>query len=180
MDHTTWFKKYMNMFNNCYFKNGWCHSCGKAEGPGKELCFYSDPFWFPNLINKKKEPSNWELGIRDYKGQKEIKKNKAVFEPGRIEYWAGNPLSKKQRRRQPAKISVKRAKIYERDGWKCVYCGSEYKLTIDHMIPVSIGGTNRNENLQTCCISCNNAKANLSLDEFLESDYLKTVLGLVE
>jgi len=55
-------------------------------------------------------------------------------------------------------LKVNRARIYKRDGHKCVYCGSNKNLTIDHVLPKSRGGTNRWTNLVTCCGSCNRKK----------------------
>lgn len=47
---------------------------------------------------------------------------------------------------------------YTRDGFRCVYCESIERLTIDHIIPVTRGGGNDPENLQTLCRKCNSAK----------------------
>ena len=55
-------------------------------------------------------------------------------------------------------LKVNRARIYKRDGHKCVYCGNHKNLTIDHVLPKSRGGTNRWTNLVTCCGSCNRKK----------------------
>lgn len=49
------------------------------------------------------------------------------------------------------------AKILERDG-VCIYCGSEVFLNIDHIIPVTMGGSNNESNLGACCETCNQAK----------------------
>lgn len=49
----------------------------------------------------------------------------------------------------------KRIQIYKRDGFACVYCGSEDDLQIDHIHPVSKGGGNEAGNLQTLCRTCN-------------------------
>ena len=56
--------------------------------------------------------------------------------------------------------SKKRKKIYARDGYKCRKCGSTEFLTIDHIIPVSKGGSDENNNLQTLCSDCNTKRGN--------------------
>ena len=58
----------------------------------------------------------------------------------------------------PSTVSVKRKVIYERDGNKCLKCGSVENLTIDHIMPLSKGGNNSNNNLQTLCAECNMSK----------------------
>jgi 5-methylcytosine-specific restriction endonuclease McrA len=52
----------------------------------------------------------------------------------------------------------KREKVYKRDCYKCVSCGSGENITIDHIKPVSKGGTNKIDNLQTMCFPCNQKK----------------------
>jgi 5-methylcytosine-specific restriction endonuclease McrA len=64
---------------------------------------------------------------------------------------------------KPAKLSRKR--IYKRDGYACVYCGSEKHLTLDHVLPRSRGGRNTWDNLVACCSSCNHHKGNKTPDE---------------
>ena len=52
--------------------------------------------------------------------------------------------------------------VFERDGFTCRYCGHQpptVKLVIDHMIPVSKGGTNDEANLLTSCEACNGGKS---------------------
>lgn len=41
---------------------------------------------------------------------------------------------------------------------KCLCCGSKEKMTIDHVIPLILGGTNSIENIQPLCGSCNSKK----------------------
>lgn len=55
-------------------------------------------------------------------------------------------------------LPKKRIRVFMRDGYKCVLCGIEDDLTIDHIIPVSRGGSNRMKNLQTLCRTCNQNK----------------------
>jgi len=48
--------------------------------------------------------------------------------------------------------------VWQRDGGKCVRCGSNQNLEFDHIIPVVMGGANTARNLQLLCESCNRAK----------------------
>ena len=50
-------------------------------------------------------------------------------------------------------------KVWNRDGGKCVKCGSNEKLEFDHMIPVSKGGANTYRNIQLLCEPCNRKKS---------------------
>ncbi len=51
-----------------------------------------------------------------------------------------------------------RAKIMERDRYRCLACGATGGLVIDHILPVLQGGDNDPMNLQTLCRSCNSKK----------------------
>lgn len=53
-----------------------------------------------------------------------------------------------------------RNEIFERDGYKCIQCGSTVSLQIDHILPFSKGGKTVKENLQTLCKICNVKKGN--------------------
>lgn len=57
------------------------------------------------------------------------------------------------------KISARyRLVILRRDGFKCGYCGRIGRpkgMHVDHLIPVSIGGTNDPFNLMAACAKCN-------------------------
>lgn len=58
---------------------------------------------------------------------------------------------------------AERAKILERSGGKCLCCGKQLKpedFTVDHVVPLSRGGTNDIENLVALCFNCNSFKSN--------------------
>lgn len=61
-----------------------------------------------------------------------------------------------------------RFEIIRRDGNRCTYCGNgppDVTLTVDHVIPRALGGTNEPSNLVTACKDCNAGKSSTSPDE---------------
>lgn len=55
----------------------------------------------------------------------------------------------------------KRFEVFKRDGFTCQYCGKtppEAVLEVDHVQPVSKGGTDDKVNLLTACFDCNRGK----------------------
>lgn len=54
--------------------------------------------------------------------------------------------------------TMRRLKIMLRDGGRCVECESVKELSIDHIVPVSKGGSDEDDNLQTLCRRCNSSK----------------------
>ena len=62
-----------------------------------------------------------------------------------------------ERRRSPIPENVRRA-VFERDGGRCVECGTTFGIQYDHVIPWSMGGADTVENLQILCTTCNQTK----------------------
>jgi len=60
-------------------------------------------------------------------------------------------------------IQYTRENIFHRDKNICQYCGLKFKrdeLTLDHILPKSLGGKNTWTNVVVCCKRCNNVKGN--------------------
>lgn len=60
---------------------------------------------------------------------------------------------------------VNRREVLKRDGHTCQYCGSRKRLTLDHVIPRSKGGTHTWDNVVTACEPCNSLKGDRLLHE---------------
>jgi 5-methylcytosine-specific restriction endonuclease McrA len=57
-----------------------------------------------------------------------------------------------------SKVPFSKRNVMVRDGFVCVYCGSNEMLTIDHVLPVSRGGKSTFENCVSACKKCNSKK----------------------
>jgi len=61
-----------------------------------------------------------------------------------------------------------RFEVFKRDKFTCQYCGRmapDVILQVDHINPVSKGGTNDILNLVTSCLDCNSGKSNVELSD---------------
>lgn len=66
------------------------------------------------------------------------------------------------RQRQEVRRGGWKEKTYRLQGGICVYCNQKHDLsswTVDHIIPLALGGTNERENLIGACKGCNYKKA---------------------
>ncbi len=63
-----------------------------------------------------------------------------------------------------------RKTVYANGNGKCAICGKAVKfkdMHINHIQPLSAGGTNKFKNLQIACRSCNSMKSYLAMNDFL-------------
>ena len=63
--------------------------------------------------------------------------------------------------RPQREVRLTRRNIHARDLGRCHYCGKRFpsrELTVDHVIPRSLGGRDTWENLVTACVPCNSRK----------------------
>lgn len=66
-----------------------------------------------------------------------------------------------------------RFEVLRRDNHACRYCGAsspEVKLTIDHVVPVALGGRDDPANLVTACATCNAGKTSMAPGQALVDD----------
>lgn len=70
-------------------------------------------------------------------------------------------------KREPLSKKI-RFEVFKRDKFTCQYCGAsspDVILEVDHITPVSKGGTNDLLNLITSCRNCNRGKTNKELSD---------------
>lgn len=68
---------------------------------------------------------------------------------------------------------MRRERIFERDAWRCVYCGLVFpaeELTVDHVQPRMRGGDASEGNLVAACRGCNTRKGGVPVWQFLRDD----------
>ena len=91
------------------------------------------------------------------------------------------PKPKPKRNKRVGIGNSLRFKIFMRDNFTCQYCGVNkeedgVKLEVDHIIPVSKGGTNKKSNLTTACFRCNRGKSNKVIPNTKASNDKETII----
>lgn len=67
-----------------------------------------------------------------------------------------------------------RWKVFQRDGYKCRYCGKTgIPLTVDHLICWEALGPTIEANLATSCKKCNKTRGDMPYDAWLQSQYYR-------
>lgn len=77
---------------------------------------------------------------------------------------------KGNRKQQSARRWAIKTELIKKNGNKCGYCfRRHYKkyLTLDHMQPLSKGGSDTKDNMILACKECNEVKADMDIDEWI-------------
>src|SRR3990167_9781233 len=83
----------------------------------------------------------------------------AKNKPSKDDYEITKKTKIRQRNSVPPAI---KHEVFKKNNYKCVECvktNKDISIEVDHIIPVSQGGTDELDNLQTLCFHCNRAKA---------------------
>ncbi len=123
----------------------------------------NDKVKFYNNLIKKDEKENLNKRIQSQKDRIKLeiltkKEQREVREIAKKELEIEGFIESKKRR-EPIPQEIQDI-VWNRDGGKCVKCGSQENLEFDHIIPFSKGGSNTARNLQLLCQKCNREKSN--------------------
>ena len=99
------------------------------------------PDWLKNKVNK------YCLQAKDFKQKKINRQAKDFF------------IELRRREFQSLRKNLI-IMLINRDDYKCKVCEKHDNITVDHIIPLSKGGTDELDNLQLLCRSCNSSKGN--------------------
>lgn len=72
-----------------------------------------------------------------------------------------------------------RYEVLRRDGFACRYCGGtapDVRLTVDHVMPVALGGNDEPSNLVAACVDCNSGKASTKPDDATVADVARDAM----
>ena len=108
---------------------------------------------------------------RRLSSQKYAKNHREIKNAYQRKWRKANPLKRANHentyrgsRRHPDAISsaeLERLRIEHGD--RCCYCGNVRKLTVEHIVPLSKGGTHTGDNILFACRPCNSSKFNKDL-----------------
>lgn len=150
-----------------------CLQCGLSYEPTREwqkTCCYECGYFYQN--SKKPKSQNTGKCVRCSKSL-EDKKSHAIYCSKTCKSMDHNF---KHRSKTRTTSTARRASIYKRDGGRCYLCQKELdakSFHLDHLIPVSRGGSNEPNNLAVACPSCNKSRGNR-----IEEAQLRKILEL--
>lgn len=70
----------------------------------------------------------------------------------------GSEMDRVRKRTRTQEFFSRKKEVLSRDNNTCQNCGSKKDLQIDHITPISRGGSNEKSNLQVLCRDCNLSK----------------------
>ena len=66
-------------------------------------------------------------------------------------------------------------RVFERDEYKCRYCGQKRPLTVDHVITWENFGATLDDNLVAACKKCNKIRGRMSYSDWIASEEYRKV-----
>jgi 5-methylcytosine-specific restriction endonuclease McrA len=142
------FGKTTHKNGNVYFKRE-CNQCRNK----KNLLL----LWKKGIKKRQTIKDESDTG-KEAKRKKKNAQNK-MWREKNPEKWKISNRANKHRRRAAGAVDINlwNLKLRLLD-YSCACCGIKENITIDHILPISKGGSNSIDNLQPLCLTCNKTK----------------------
>ena len=119
----------------------------------------------PEVKKKRRE------AMREYSKRPEVKERLRQYRRDNAEYFATHARNRRAvEKARGSHTDEDVAEILASQDGRCVYCrkqvGDDYH--VDHVVPITKGGSNNKDNLQICCPSCNRHKSDRDPVEFAQ------------
>ena len=120
----------------------------------------------PSLISRLANTITWVERLRTLYPVRHIRVESAVFD---TQLMQDAEISGEQYQQGTLTGWQLRSYVFHRDGHRCAYCENARaeRYELDHVVPKSLGGSDRVSNLVVSCHDCNEAKGNALVSEFL-------------
>jgi 5-methylcytosine-specific restriction endonuclease McrA len=161
-------------------RSGYCKRCRSCENIRRRRLYKENENRRKRILEanrKSRETNGRYLDKRKVYDQKYIEKNKDKVRCSKRAWDRRNPeavrMKVRNRRSKIRKLSGRCTPTQWMDrlayyGGKCRYCGCSGKMTADHRVPISRGGTGFPSNLVPACLSCNSRKRDMTELEYIE------------
>ena len=132
-----------------------CKDCVKAEKAIRE----SMPGVKENRAKKERE----RRSLHKDRINKTLREHRTTYLRDNVRMQLKNSISKRKSKLKDGITTQELITWQSEQVPICVYCGTTENLSIDHITPLSKGGTHTTDNLALACRSCNSSKNNNSL-----------------
>ena len=138
-------------YKNSYAKDGCSSQCKQCIST-----YHSE---------KKEQKREYDYYYR-IRNRQRIKKVKDLYHSNNRELERSLGHARRARKNENGVFSVSKKELKKLYNSPCFYCGSLNKITIDHVVPISRGGTHGIGNLVAACAFCNGSKNSKFLIEW--------------
>lgn len=137
----------------------YCNTCGKVK-PISEFTTRGT-----TVNGKPTYESSCKDCIREYKRLYQIRYNKTKKGNANLR----TKSARRNRHNSTGDLTaIQWQNILEIFDFKCAYCGSTEKLSMEHIVPVAKGGAFTKSNIIVACQHCNSSRGSKDLDEWLK------------
>lgn len=160
----------------------WCKACTKAyralpEVRERQNALFRERYATdPQFRAKIRQTTNARTRARyavdqNYRQRKDAQKRELIRHSEtwqeKVRYWGRRHSHRRRMQQEASPTRHSRAEweaLCKQHGDRCVCCGEQKPLTVDHIVPLSKGGSDGIENIQPLCKPCNSQKSDKTID----------------